>query len=233
MRCPLLCFIIGEEKTLETGETKLPEPQIQDTDQVALTPPEATVEKKSGNGFVSIAVTAGIIISGLIIVGIFKDEINGFGADIMRRYGQTQVDIILYFITAISASPLVLPIWQYVMIGVAMGYSIVRLSIVMALGSATGSVITYYIGRYFGNSKFITKKFPKAHNHPWVEGRSKWFVTGALFLGTASPIPFDILYFACGIKRYPVGLLFVACVAGRIIRYLYLGYGFGFFSRWM
>ncbi len=188
---------------------------------------------KSGNGFISAAITAGIIIAGMIIVGIFKDDINNFGMDIMRRYGQTQVDIILYLITAISASPLVLPIWQYVMIGVAMGYGIVHLAIVMALGSATGSVITYYIGRYFGNSKFIRTKFPKAQNHPWVNGRSKWFVTAALFLGTASPIPFDILYFASGIKRYPVLLLFFACVGGRIIRYMYLGYGFDFFSRWL
>ena len=85
---------MGEEKTLATGEIKLPEPHIQDTDQIALTPQEAAAEEKSGNGFVSIAVTAVIIISGLIIVGIFKDEINSFGADIMRRYGQTQVDII-------------------------------------------------------------------------------------------------------------------------------------------
>jgi membrane protein YqaA with SNARE-associated domain len=169
----------------------------------------------------------------LIIVGIFKDEINAFGADIMRRYGRTQVDIILYLITAVSASPLVLPIWQYVMIGVAMGYGIVHLAVVMAFGSATGSVITYYIGRYFGHSRFVRNKFPKAQNHPWVAGRSKWFVTAALFLGTASPIPFDILYFACGIKRYPVMLLFVACVLGRIIRYLYLGYGFDFFSQWL
>ncbi len=178
-------------------------------------------------------ISVGIIIGGIVIVAIFQDEINRYGVALMQKYGRRQVDIILFLLTAVSAGPLCLPIWQYVLVGTAMGYSVIRLSVVMALGSAVGSQITYYCGRYFGETKFVKKRFPNASEHPWVQGRSRLYVSVLLFLGTASPLPFDVLYFACGIKRYPPQLLYVLTATARFVRYLYLGYGFSFFSSWL
>lgn len=191
----------------------------------------ADVEGKNG-GLISVLITAGIILAGIIIVAIFREDINGYGIELMHRYGSDRIDIVLFLVTAVSSSPICLPVWQYVLIGIALGYNVVRLAVIMALGSASGSLITYFFGRYFGQTGFVAKRFPGAREHPWVQGRSRLYVTLALFLGTASPIPFDILYFACGIKKYPPLLLFAACASGRIIRYLYLGYGFDFFSAW-
>lgn len=194
-----------------------------------------TSEKSSNkkSGLVSVLISVGIIIGGIVIVAIFQDEINAYGMALMQKYGRRQVDIILFLLTAVSASPLCLPIWQYVLVGTAMGYSVIRLSVVMALGSAVGSQITYYVGRYFGETKFVKRRFPNAGEHPWVQGRSRLYVSVLLFLGTASPLPFDVLYFACGIKRYPPHLLYVLTATARFIRYLYLGYGFTFFSSWL
>jgi len=188
--------------------------------------------KRKNGGLTSIIITAGIILAGILIVSIFKEDINKYGVQLIHRYGSEKIDVILLLITAISCSPICLPVWQYVLVGIAMGYAVLRLAMIMALGAAMGSVITYYFGRYFGKSRFISNRFPKAREHPWIHGRSKWYVSLVLFFGTASPIPFDILYFACGIKRYPFLLLFVICASARFVRYLYLGYGFEYFSFW-
>jgi len=191
--------------------------------------PSPSANKKTG-GFTSIAVTVGIIIVGIAIVALFQEDINAFGMELMERYGQERIDLILFLLTAISCSPICLPVWGYVLTGVAMGYDVVHLAAVMALGSGVGSLITYYIGRYFATTKFVQKRFPTAVKHPWIEGRSRKYVTLILFFGTASPIPCDVFYLACGIKRYPALPFFIACIGGRFVRYLYLGYGFDFFS---
>jgi membrane protein YqaA with SNARE-associated domain len=185
-----------------------------------------TVNDGKNNGLMSILLTAGIIIAGIVIVAIFKEDINNIGLYLINRYGRQYIDIILFVLTAISSSPICLPVWQYVLIGTTMGYSVIRLALIMAFGSALGSLVTYYTGRLFGNSKFFRKRFPNAEKNRWVHGRSRLYVTLALFLGTASPIPFDILYFACGVKKYPPLLLYTANTLGRLIRYTYLGYGF-------
>ena len=198
-------------------------------------PLPVSADESSGRsgGLKSLAVTIGIILAGLVLVSVFRDDINAYGIRLMESYGRDKIEIILFLVTMISCSPICLPVWQYTLVGVAMGYSVPRLAAVMALGSAFGSVITYLMGRYFANNQWITRRFPKATNHPWVSGRSKWYVTLILFLGTASPIPFDVLYFACGVKRYPLALFLPACAAGRFVRYLYLGYGVDFFTRWL
>ena len=199
-----------------------------DADTIPDPADDAVVKEKSrkSKGLISILITASIIIAGIVIVAIFKEDINDIGLYLIDNYGQRNIDIILFTLTAVSSSPICLPVWQYVLVGTTMGYSVPHLAAVMALGSALGSLVTYYMGRLFGNSRFFTKRFPDAGKHRWVHGRSRLYVTLALFLGTASPIPFDILYFACGIKKYPPWLLYLANTLGRLVRYIYLGYGF-------
>jgi len=186
-------------------------------------------DKKSG--LAPILYTAGIILAGVIVVGIYQEQINSFGTDLMTRYGQQWFDLILLLITFISCTPLMLPVWCYALVGVALGYNIFRLAAVMAVGSASGSLVTFYLGRYFANRKWVRKRYPNLLNHPWTEGKSKMYVSWILFLGTASPIPCDVFYAACGAKRYPILPFYLLMVAGRFVRYIYLGYGFNFFSN--
>lgn len=190
----------------------------------------STATAPSKGGAVSIVTTAMIVAVGTAIVIFFQQDINRFGMGLIERYGQGSIDLVLFLITVISCSPICLPVWGYAVAGVAMGYNVVHLAVVMSVGSALGSLITYYLGYRFGQSRFVQKRFPKATEHPWIKGRSKWYVTLMLFVGTASPLPFDVLYLACGIKRYPPVIFFVANVGGRFLRYLYLGYGFALFG---
>jgi len=174
----------------------------------------------------SVLVTIAIILCGIILTAIFKEDIQALGEHLMTAYGQDWVDGVLFLLTAVSSSPLALPIWAYALVGVSLGYGVLRLAIVMALGSATGSLITFMLGKYFGQSSWVKKRFPSVHKHPWTRGKSRWYVTLMLFLGTTSPIPCDVFYVACGVKRYPTLLFWVTMVAARFVRYCYLGYIF-------
>ncbi len=157
---------------------------------------------------------------------IFKEEIVNIGKTLLLTYGQDRIDIVLYLITTVSSTPLALPVWIYAILGSMLGFEPIRLIIIMGLGSMSGSTITYFIARYFGKSKFIKRNFPNIENHPWTEGRSFWVISLILFAGAASPIPFDILYAACGLKRYPILLFAPIVFIAFTIKFAYLFYGY-------
>ena len=185
----------------------------------------------TGGNLGTILTTIAIILSGLVISAVFKDDILSFGKHLMVTYGESWVDVILTVVTAISSTPLALPIWAYELIGIALGYSVLRISIFMALGSATGSLVTFLLGKHFGNGQWVKKRFPNVHKHPWAKGKSRRVVSLLLFLGTVSPIPCDVFYVACGAKKYPTVPFWLIMVAARFVRYIYMGYGFLYFRE--
>lgn len=171
-----------------------------------------------------------IVLAGAILVAIFRTDINDYGIALLTRFGQDWVDVILFLVTAISCTPIMLPVWGYAVAGAAIGLSVVRLAAVMALGSALGSYATFAIGRYLGDREWVTKRFPNLHKNHWTHGRSRMYVTMILFIGTASPLPCDVIYAACGAKRYPALPFVITMIAARFVRYLYMGYGFLYVS---
>ena len=171
-------------------------------------------------------VTLFMIITGIVLPLVFREEIVSIGQTLLLRYGQDRIDFILYLVITLSSTPLALPVWIYAVLGSMLGYEPIRLIIVMGLGSMTGSTITYFIARYFGKSRFIKRNFPNIENHPWTKGRSVWIVGLILFIGAASPIPFDIMYAACGMKRFPVLLFALILFLAFSIKFCYLFYGY-------
>ena len=194
-------------------------------------PSDTSIEPNSR--LTSILATVGIIVAGAILVGLFREPINASGVDLMIRYGQEWADVVLLLLSAVSCTPLVLPVWGYAILGVALGYHVVRLAAVMAFGSALGSFVTFGIGRYFSKRPWVKRRFPGIHRHRWTHGKSKKYVAWILFIGTSSPIPCDVLYVACGAKRFPPVLFLITMVAGRFVRYLSLGYGYKYFSEYL
>jgi len=171
-------------------------------------------------------VTVFMIITSIVLPLLFREEIVNIGQTLLLRYGQDRIDFILYLITTVSSTPLALPVWIYAVLGSMLGYEPLQLIIVMGLGSMTGSTITYFIARYFGKSKYIKRNFPNIKNYPWTEGRSIWVVSLILFAGAASPIPFDVLYAACGMKRFPMVLFAPILFLAFSIKFCYLFYGY-------
>lgn len=190
---------------------------------------EKRQQGRAGYGLSSILITIGIILGGVVLASVFKDDILRFGEHLLTTSGKAWADVILFLLTAVSSTPLALPVWVYSVIGVSLGMHVIRLSVVMAFGSATGSLVTLFLGKYFGNTAWVKRRFPRIHDHPWTKGRSRVFVTALLFVGTASPIPCDVLFVACGAKKYPALLFWVTMIAARFIHYLYIGYGFTYF----
>ncbi len=188
--------------------------------------------REPNNRLTPVLTTVGIIVTGAILVGLFREPINAYGVDLMMRYGQEWVDVVLFLLSAVSCTPLVLPVWGYAVLGVALGYHVVRLAAVMAFGSALGSFVTFGVGRYFSEFPWVKRRFPGIHRHRWTHGKSKKYVAWILFIGTSSPIPCDVLYVACGAKRFPPVLFLITMVAGRFVRYLSLGYGYKYFSEY-
>ncbi|MCZ6527338.1 MAG: hypothetical protein O6702_01210, partial [Candidatus Dadabacteria bacterium] len=105
------------------------------------------------------AITVLMIIISIVLPLVFREEIISFGQTLLLSYGQERIDFILYLITTVSSTPLALPAWIYAVLGSMLGYEPLRLILVMGLGSMTGSIITYFIARYFGKSKFIRRNF--------------------------------------------------------------------------
>jgi len=203
---------ISIEPTTDSGENKI-------TDFCV----DAATEKKKSQWPV-LLITVAIMLTSMTLAGIYRDEIGQFGVHILNEYGQKWVDVCLFLLSGISSTPLMLPVWVYVLAGTTLGLSIIRMSIVMGVGSAFGTMVTFYLGRYYGDSEWVKKRFPNFHNNRWTTKRSKKYITLILFLGNASLIPCDVLYVACGFKGYPAPLFFIATVAGRFVRYTYLGY---------
>jgi len=172
------------------------------------------------------AFTVFMIITSIVLPLMFREQIVAVGHSLLLTYGQDRIEIVLYLITTISSTPLALPVWIYAILGSMLGYEPIRLIIVMGLGSMSGSIITFFIARYFGKSKFITRNFPNIQNHRWTEGRSRWLIGLILFVGAASPIPFDIMYVACGMKRYPILLFAPIVLISFTIKFTYLFYGY-------
>lgn len=171
-----------------------------------------------------------IVLAGAVLVAIFRTDINDYGVALLTRFGQDWVDVILFFVTAISCTPIMLPVWGYAVAGAALGMSIVRLAAVMALGSTLGSYTTFMIGRYLGNRAWVKRRFPDLQKNPWTHGKSRMYVTMILFFGTVSPLPCDVIYAACGAKRYPALPFAITMAAARFVRYMYVGYGFLYVS---
>ena len=174
-----------------------------------------------------------VIVTSIILPFIYRDEIVGIGEALLMRYGQESIDLILYGLTTISSTPLALPVWIYAVLGSMLGFDPVRVIIIMGLGSMSGSTITYFLARYFGKSAFIKRNFPNIEKHPWTEGRSLWVISLILFIGAASPIPFDILYAACGLKRYPVLLFAPIVFVAFSIKFAYLFYGYDLIQSYL
>ena len=182
------------------------------------------------SNWIGLLITSVLMVSSMSIVWIFRDEVHAFGMDLLTEYGQNRVDLVLFLITAVSSTPLALPIWGYALAGVSLGYNVWHMAAIMALGAGLGSFVTYGLGRYFTENSFVRSRLPKLEAHPWTEGRSRGLVTIVLFAGAASPIPADLLYAACGFKKFPALLFLVTVTSARFVRYVYLGFGFLYFG---
>jgi membrane protein YqaA with SNARE-associated domain len=152
-----------------------------------------------------------MLLASLAVSALFGEQFLDLGESLLTSYGQRNTDIILYLITAVSSSPLPLPVSSYAVFGTLLGYEPGRLISLIALGAVTGSSVSYLLGRCFGKTQFVRRKFPEVENHSWTKGRSLKVVSLILLGGALSPLPAHPMFAACGMMRYPA-VLFIPIV---------------------
>ena len=166
----------------------------------------------------ALLVTFGMLLASTAVSLFYGERLPGFGEGLLTSYGQRNTDIMLYLITAVSSSPLTFPVTAYAVLGTLLGYEPGRLITLIALGAVTGSSVSYILGRCFGHTRFVRRKFPEVQNHRWTKGRSLRVVSLLLLGGAMSPIPVHPMYAACGMMRYPAVLFIPIVFPGWWIR---------------
>jgi membrane protein YqaA with SNARE-associated domain len=180
---------------------------------------------------IAIGITLLMLLASSVVSFLFGERLLDFGGSLITSYGQRNADVILYLITAASSSPLTLPVSAYAVLGTLLGYEPGRLVTLIALGAVTGSSVSYFLGRCFGDRPFVRRRFPDVQNHRWTKGRSLRVVSLMLFGGALSPIPVHPLYAACGMMRYPAALFIPIVFLGWWIRMGALVMGIKFISN--
>ena len=166
----------------------------------------------------AVAVTFVMVLASSGVSVLFGERLLDFGENILMSYGQANTDFMLYIVTAVSSSPLTLPVSAYAVIGTLLGYEPGRLITLIALGAVTGSSVSYLLGRCFGDTPFVRRKFPEMKNHSWTRGRSLRVVSLILLGGAMSPVPVHPMYAACGMMRYPAALFVLIVFLGWWVR---------------
>lgn len=166
----------------------------------------------------ALLVTFGMVLASSAVSLFYGERLLDFGESLLTSYGQRNTDIMLYLITAVSSSPLTFPVTAYAVLGTLLGYEPGRLITLIALGAVTGSSVSYILGRCFGDTRFVRRKFPEVQNHRWTKGRSLRVVSLLLFGGAMSPIPVHPMFAACGMMRYPAVLFIPIVFLGWWIR---------------
>lgn len=163
--------------------------------------------------------TAAIVVITVVFPLFYRDQILSAGKYLFDICGKDWFDLVVFMVSAVSSTPLAFPVWTYAVYGTVMGYDPYRIIILVSAGSTCGSYVTYIFGKYFGDTTFVKRKFPLLKDHPWSEGESIWFISLLLFGGTVLPLPVDIVYALCGMKRYPNYLFFLLVFTAKVITY--------------
>ncbi|MBC7114249.1 MAG: VTT domain-containing protein [Archaeoglobi archaeon] len=91
-------------------------------------------------------------------------------------------------------------------------FQLLSVSILSALGAATGKVIIYFTGKTF---RLALSEDKRRNLEFFARLLDKWGIF-AIFFFAATPMPDDALYFPLGVGNYSLKNYFIAVLAGKI-----------------
>lgn len=127
------------------------------------------------------------------------------------------------------------PLSAIVVLSVALKLNPILIALCAGLGSATGELIGYYVGR--GGEKVILKKHDKEIRK--IEKLFEKYRGGVViaFFSFLPIIPVDVMGIFSGTIKYSVKKFYIACLIGKILRYLTIAfasyYGISFASGFL
>jgi len=154
-----------------------------------------------------------------------KEHIVNIGNGLLLKYHKNSIYFVLFILAAMSSTLVPLPVWIYQYTYVTLGFNYMEGAIIIGLGAGIGSFSSYIIGRYFRNTNTFKRKFGHINIQKWGK-KSRFWCTLSLFFGSASPVPMDVFYAISGIIRFPIFAFICFVCAGRILRYVLVGYLF-------
>lgn len=135
----------------------------------------------------------------------------------------------IFFIAMISAMSIFFPTFPLSILVFlsAAKFNPLLIGICAGLGSATGELTSFGIG--FGSKKILLKKQNKKIKR--IEKLfQKYKGRVIIFFFSLCPIiPIDVLGLFCGAIGYDIRKFFMACAAGKVLRYIIIAYT-GFYS---
>ncbi len=144
------------------------------------------------------------------------------------EYSQFLVKTFGYFgifaVAAISASTVILPTFPLsALVFISASFlNPVLLGISAGLGSATGELVGYVIGK--GSQEVLLKKYKKRIDR-MQKMFSKYKAEFVIFFFAMLPIiPFDVIGLASGVIGFNWKKFFVAVAAGKTVRYLIIAF---------
>ena len=161
-----------------------------------------------------------VVIAVMVALFIFQDKIAR-----LQNWGYLGAFIIS--ITANATVVLPMP-GLIVLIPMGAAFNPLYIGLAAGVGGAIGEMTAYmagYSGRGIWNDN---KMYLRAH--AWLK---KWGIL-VVFMFAVTPLPLDVMGLAAGNLRFPAWKYFIACVPGKIIKYIVLAYsGKQFYHAYM
>ncbi|MFA4836682.1 MAG: VTT domain-containing protein [Dehalococcoidia bacterium] len=126
----------------------------------------------------------------------------------------------VFIVMLVSSMTIILPLPGIAVLAAApsimnlTGTQVIWLAVVASIGASLGELTSYFAGRLGG--AVIAEKHQKTYGK--VEGWTKRHGGPAIFIFSATPLPFDLAGIAAGSLRYPLWKFFIYCWAGRLIK---------------
>ncbi len=119
----------------------------------------------------------------------------------------------------------ILPVGSEVMLGVLLvnDYNPCAILVVATVGNVAGSLVNYGLG-WWGGRRFATRllRLPPADMAAAEKRYARWGTFGLLFAWL--PIIGDPLTVVAGALKTPIGLFLVLVTAGKMLRYIVVGF---------
>ncbi|RMF91290.1 MAG: DedA family protein [Methanobacteriota archaeon] len=126
----------------------------------------------------------------------------------------------LFIVMIIGSSPIPIPVELVVVTVIALGAPPLPTALFAGFGASLGGLIGYYVGYGLISGTGLMEKHRDRveEAHQWLER----YGAPAVFIFALTPLPYDAMAIAAGGGRMSIRKFYLATLAGRLIRYLFV-----------
>ena len=150
------------------------------------------------------------VIAITVALFLFRDRVADLG-----NYGYLGA----FLVSLVGNATIILPMPSFlILIALGATFNPVLVGLSGGLGGTIGEMTCYLLG--YGGRGVVQNRRLYDIAVRWLQ---KWGVL-TVFVFAATPLPFDIMGMVAGLLRFPFWKFFVACLCGKIIKYIVLAF---------